>query len=52
MDTRTSTGLPAGVCAKYLRDLRYNLDAADLAGLRTFLGFALPEFDWDSIEQL
>jgi hypothetical protein len=40
------------VCAKYLRDLRYNLDAADLAGLRTFLGFALPEFDWDSIEQL
>jgi chorismate dehydratase len=45
-------GLPAGVCAKYLRDLRYNLDDADLAGLRTFLGFALPEFRWDSIERL
>jgi chorismate dehydratase len=45
-------GLPAGVCAKYLRDLRYHLDAADLAGLRTFLGFALPEFRWETIEQL
>ena len=45
-------GLPAGVCAKYLRDLRYNLDDADLAGLRTFLGFALPEFHWESIERL
>ena len=43
-------GLPAGVCAKYLRDLRYHLDTADLAGLRTFLGFALPEFRWGSIE--
>jgi chorismate dehydratase len=45
-------GLPAGVCAKYLRDLRYHLDAADLAGLQTFLGFALPDFSWDSIESL
>jgi chorismate dehydratase len=45
-------GLPAGVCAKYLRDLRYHLDDADLAGLRTFLDFALPEFRWESIERL
>jgi chorismate dehydratase len=45
-------GLPAGVCAKYLRDLRYHLDAADMAGLRAFLGFALPEFRWESIQRL
>jgi len=45
-------GLPAGVCAKYLRDLRYHLDDADLAGLRTFLDFALPEFRWESIQSL
>src|SRR6185436_11031320 len=43
-------GLPAGVCAKYLRDLRFDLDDADLAGLRTFLAFALPEFDWGTIQ--
>lgn len=42
-------GLPAGVCAKYLRDLRYHLDAADRAGLQTFLDFALPGFHWDAI---
>jgi chorismate dehydratase len=45
-------GLPAGVCAKYLRDLRYHLDEADLDGLRKFLGFALPEFRWESIQSL
>lgn len=45
-------GLPAGVCAKYLRDLRYDLDGADLAGLRCFLEFALPDFRWDSIVSL
>ncbi|HEY1013634.1 MAG TPA: menaquinone biosynthesis protein [Herpetosiphonaceae bacterium] len=37
-------GLPAGVCAKYLRDLRYDLRPRDLEGLRAFLGFAVPEF--------
>lgn len=42
-------GLPAGVCAKYLRDLRYNLTDDDMAGLRLFLSYALPEFRWESI---
>ena len=37
-------GLPAGVCAKYLRDLRYDLTHADLAGLHTFLEWAVPGF--------
>jgi chorismate dehydratase len=39
-------GLPAGVCAKYLRDLRYDLTTPDLAGLRTFLRWSVPGFDW------
>jgi chorismate dehydratase len=43
-------GLPAGVCARYLRDLRYHLDSSDIAGLRAFLGYALPAFDWRSVE--
>jgi len=45
-------GLPGGVCAKYLRDLRYHLDAADLSGLQTFLDFALPTFRWATIRSL
>ena len=43
-------GLPAGVCAKYLRDLRYDLADADLAGLRTFLRWAVPSYDWSRLE--
>jgi chorismate dehydratase len=43
-------GLPAGVCAKYLRDLHYHLDASDLAGLRAFLGYALPAFAWSQVQ--
>ena len=43
-------GLPAGVCAKYLRDLRYDLEPSDVAGLRTFLTWALPTFDWAQVE--
>ena len=42
-------GLPAGVCAKYLRDLRYDLTEADLQGLRTFLSWAVPAFDWRTL---
>lgn len=42
-------GLPAGVCARYLRSLRYTLDAQDRAGLRVFLRYALPEFRWERI---
>ncbi len=37
-------GLPAGVCAKYLRDLRYDLTSHDIEGLQTFLSYALPSF--------
>jgi chorismate dehydratase len=43
-------GLPPGVCAKYLRDLRYHLDTGDMAGLRTFLDYALPGFDWQRVQ--
>jgi len=42
--------LPAGVAAKYLRDLRYDLTDADMQGLRTFLGWAIPDFDWNHFE--
>lgn len=34
--------VPAGVCRRYLRDLRYDLTESDLAGLTTFLQMALP----------
>jgi chorismate dehydratase len=39
-------GLPAGVCRRYLRDLRYRLTEEDRAGLRLFLELALDGFDW------
>ncbi len=44
-------GLPAGVCARYLRGLRYHLDEHDRAGLRTFLSYALPDFNWNQVEE-
>lgn len=34
-------GVPAEVCATYLRNLRYHLDARDEEGLRFFLDYAL-----------
>ncbi len=43
-------GLPAGVCRRYLRDLRYNLTEDDLAGLKLFLELALDGFDWNTLE--
>jgi chorismate dehydratase len=36
--------LPAGVCRRYLYDLRYNLTDSDLTGLIAFLEMALPGF--------
>ena len=42
-------GLPAGVCRRYLRDLRYNLTGDDLAGLKLYLELALDGFDWDTL---
>lgn len=42
-------GLPAGVCAKYLRDLRYDLTASDQQGMAAFLRYAVPEW---SLQQL
>lgn len=45
-------GLPAGVCARYLRNLRYHLDERDQEGLQVFLRYALPAFDWESVETL
>ncbi|NPA90369.1 MAG: menaquinone biosynthesis protein [Chloroflexi bacterium] len=38
-------GLEPGVCAKYLRDLRYDLTPEDIQGLLTFLRHALPGWD-------
>ncbi|HEX2906599.1 MAG TPA: menaquinone biosynthesis protein [Phototrophicaceae bacterium] len=43
-------GLPAGVCRRYLRDLRYHLTEDDLAGLRLFLELALDGFKWEQLE--
>lgn len=43
-------GLPAGVCRRYLRDLRYNLTDDDLAGLKLYLELALDGFDWSTLE--
>ena len=43
-------GLPAGVCAKYLRDLRFDLEPIDVDGLHTFLTWALPTFQWQQVE--
>ena len=42
-------GLPAGVCRRYLRDLRYHLTEDDLAGLRLFLELALDDFEWERL---
>jgi predicted solute-binding protein len=43
-------GLPAGVCRRYLRDLRYRLTEDDLAGLKRFLELSLDGFDWNRLE--
>jgi chorismate dehydratase len=43
-------GLPAGVCRRYLRDLRYHLTDDDLAGLKRFLELALDGFEWGRLE--
>lgn len=45
-------GLDPGVCAKYLRDLRYDLGEEELLGLRQYLEWALPEFEFDTLEFL
>ncbi|XSG77456.1 menaquinone biosynthetic enzyme MqnA/MqnD family protein [Herpetosiphon llansteffanensis] len=39
-----------GVCAKYLRDLRYHLTSVDLEGLHTFLRYAVPSFQPSQLE--
>lgn len=43
-------GLPAGVCRRYLRDLRYHLTEDDLAGLKLFLELSVEGFDWNMLE--
>jgi chorismate dehydratase len=42
-------GLSAGVCRRYLRDLRYHLTEDDLAGLKLFLELALENFEWNKL---
>lgn len=42
-------GLPAGVCRRYLRDLRYHLTEEDRAGLKLYLELALDDFDWSRL---
>lgn len=43
-------GLSAGVCRRYLRDLRYHLTNDDLAGLKLFLEMAVDGFNWNMLE--
>lgn len=43
-------GLEPGTCAKYLRDLRYDLGPDELEGLMTFLRLALPHFEPANLE--
>jgi chorismate dehydratase len=43
-------GLPAGVCRRYLRDLRYHLTEDDLAGLKLFLEMSVEGFQWNALE--
>lgn len=43
-------GLPAGVCRRYLRDLRYHLTEDDLAGLKMFLELSVDGFNWNMLE--
>jgi chorismate dehydratase len=45
-------GLPASLCADYLRLLDYELSARDLLGLRRFLELAIPGFRWDDVRLL
>lgn len=45
-------GLPAEVCADYLRLLDYELSERDLQGLRRFLELAVPGFHWDDVRLL
>ncbi|HEY8323157.1 MAG TPA: menaquinone biosynthesis protein [Ktedonobacterales bacterium] len=45
-------GLPASLCADYLRLLDYELSARDLLGLRRFLELAIPGFCWDDVRLL
>ncbi len=42
-------GLEAGVCLKYLRDLRYDFTPEDQAGLIRFLSLALEDFQPDRL---
>ncbi len=42
-------GLPAGVCRRYLRDLRYRLTEEDRAGLKLYLELAIDGFEWESL---
>lgn len=45
-------GLPASLCADYLRLLDYELSARDLLGLRRFLELAIPGFRWSDVRLL
>jgi predicted solute-binding protein len=41
--------LPEDVCLRYLRLLDYDLGERDLAGLRAFLEYVVPGFDWSTV---
>ena len=45
-------GLPASLCADYLRLLDYALSERDLRGLRHFLELSIPDFRWDAVRLL
>jgi chorismate dehydratase len=44
--------VPTGVCRRYLRDLRYDLTAEDLAGLNRFLEMLPADMDTAELEYL
>jgi chorismate dehydratase len=45
-------GLPARLCADYLRLLDYELSERDLHGLRHFLELSIPDFRWEDVRLL
>jgi len=45
-------GLTPEICAHYLRQMTYDLSAADLQGWRLFLELSLPNFQWKDIQWL
>jgi len=48
----TRLGLAPEICARYLRRLRYDLNADDQRGLRRYLETVVPDLRWDALRWL